>query len=1099
MSYTHIGVKSGYSLMDSTINIDALVDKVSSQGASAVGLADLGSVSAWLTFYNACKNEGITPLLGVEVPLVSAGESYPVIMIAESEHGVGNILEITSYHHMKGNVILEEIQDLGEDVTAIWRTRETPVAQAVMEGREREVLSAYDSFRAVFPSMYIGVMATEYRQEQMLHGYLKQWERKNGIKCTAISDVRFLQEEDRETYEVLRAMKAGAPFEKGDSPLTITSLHNPSETESFFGDWPEVIENNEKIVSRAQVELQLSRSLLPSYPLKDQTSDEYLRKLCEEALNERYRGHNEEASERLDHELEVISSRQFSDYFLIVWDFVTFAKNSGIKVGPGRGSSAGSIVAYLLDITTVDPLEHGLLFERFLNPERQSMPDIDIDFSDHRRDEVITYVREKYGSDHVAQICTFGTFAARSTIREVGKALSVEEGDIAYILKQFPSDRSMGLQQIVKRSETLKSFIRSSEQMKRLFRIGSKIEGLPRHVSTHAAGVVISDHSLRRYTGMMDHDGPALLTQMAMGDVESLGLVKMDFLGLRNLSFLENVEKNIQKYKDSSFSIEAIPAEDEKTFEQLAKGRTNGIFQLESKGMRKVLRQLKPERFGDIVAVNALYRPGPMDFIPDYIERKHGTTQVTYPHKKVEPILRETYGVLVYQEQIMKIVQIVAGYSLGEADLFRRAVSKKQEEVITQQESRFLKGAGERGFEEGVAKELFSWIVRFSNYGFNKSHAVAYSFISYRLAFIKTHYPEYFLAELLNSATGDKEKIADYIREAKQGGLAVKPPYMNEAFPQSSVRGGSIVLGFMLIKGIGYKVGQSIVQERENGRFTNFFDFAMRCASFLDRNAIEVLVKAGSFDRLHSNRASLLASIEQALDQSELFREFQGDTGFLAEWSGQLVEKDPLPSLKRLNLEKEVLGTILSAHPLEEARKSLQKRGVDSLYAATRRKSGQISTAGVVDKIREIRTKRGEKMAFLTLSDEKDEMEAVVFPEVYRDCSAWLEEEMIVVSQGKIQDRKGERQLQVQKIRQMEEVREIFIKTAQEQYWETLGSAKSVAEDFPGEHDILLYVEDEQKAYKMPEGYRVSLGENVQQRFRQKFGDTRVAVRKKWK
>lgn len=726
------------------------------------------------------------------------------------------------------------------------------------------------------------------------------------------------------------------------------------------------------------------------------------------------------------------------------------------------------------------------------------MPDIDIDFSDHRRDEVISYVKEKYGRDYVAQICTFGTFAARSAIREVGKVLEVEEEDITFILKHFSSSGSLGLAGTVKQSEGLKAFIRNSDKMKRLFRIGKKIEGLPRHMSTHAAGVVISDYPLKRFTGVADHDGPAPLTQMTMHDVEALGLLKMDFLGLRNLSFMERIEKNIRKYENRSFSIESIPFDDVSTFEQLALGETNGIFQLESAGMRKVLRRLRPERFADIVAVNALYRPGPMEFIPDYIDRKQQKVPVTYPHEGVEAILEETYGVLVYQEQLMQIVQVVAGYSLGEADLFRRAVSKKQEDAIKDEKERFLHGAEQRGYEDQTALQLFDWIIRFTNYGFNKSHAVAYSYISYWLAYIKAHYPAYFLAELMNGAIGDKDKLTAYVREAKKSGVLVHPPYVNEAFPQSFVRRGAIVLGFMLIKGIGYKAGQAIAEERKAGDFFDFFDFVMRCSWVMEKGVLERLIKAGSFDRHHGNRASLLASIDQAMEQSELFKEFRGDSGFLEEWSGQLVPKSPLPALKRLNFEKEVLGTILSSHPLEEERKALEKRNIFTLHVAKNRQ-GPLFVAVVVEKIREIRTKRGESMAFLTISDEQEEMDAVVFPEVYRTVRNWLEEDMIIVMEGKIQERNGEKQVQAQRIRPLKEVREVFIKTIRKKHPYAINTVKEHAEYFPGNHDVYFYVEDEKKLYKMPEGHQISLHESSEKRLKEEFGKDQVAIRNKWK
>src|SRR5690625_3818535 len=561
-------------------------------------------------------------------------------------------------------------------------------------------------------------------------------------------------------------------------------LRSSEEMKLIYDDfWPEPFNNTKVIQQTCNVTFELNKTLLPTYPTpNDVSAHKYLEQLCWESVGEKYHKVTKDVRNRLTYELEVIQSMGFSDYFLIVWDFVQYAKNSNILVGPGRGSAAGSIVAFILGITEVDPLKYNLLFERFLNPERISMPDIDIDFADDRRDEVIQYVREKYGDDHVAQIATFGTFGARSLLRELFKTMGIDQQDSYYILNFIPSHTSQSITDSIKKSRELKDYIKNSKKLKLLFKIAIILEGLPRHIYTHAAGVVISEKPLTNHVPLTKGTNETNLTQFQMDDLEAIGLLKMDFLGLRNLTFIDQILKSISYRTNQSVSINHIPTEDSKTFKLLQEGRTNGIFQLESQGMRQVLRKLRPTNFEDIVAVNALYRPGPMDYIDTYIERKASNEDVHYIHSELKSILEKTYGVLIYQEQIMQITHKIAGFSLGEADILRRAISKKSSSIINDQKQAFVNGCLKNGYDRSIAEEIFLWIKRFSNYGFNRSHAVAYSKISYQLAYLKANYPKDFLAELLSSVGNQKEKVSQYIKEAKDLNIEVLPPSINKSF-----------------------------------------------------------------------------------------------------------------------------------------------------------------------------------------------------------------------------------------------------------------------------------------------------------------------------
>ncbi len=1109
MSFTHLHVHSGYSLMNSTIQIPSLVKKAKELGFTSLALTDDNVMSGAIAFYKACLEAGIKPILGMRIHLRYKGEFFPVVLLAKSKQGYQELLSISSLKQKSEEVSLEDISLSHAHLIAIIAVSETSWGSAILNGMTDSVRDDLTNWRFYFDEVFFGVKDYGVHIERQLHQPLKQLSNESGIPVTAMNEVRYLDRDDVEAYECLRAIDRDGIFTPEEFSSPHQYLKPSEEVENYYKDWwPEVLEANQAIVESCNVQIELDQQLIPSFPVPDgKSSAQYLRFLCESELDNKYPDNQEIAEKRLEHELRVITSMNFSDYFLIVWDFIDYARKAGMEAGPGRGSAAGSIVSYLLGITQVDPLEYQLFFERFLNPERLSMPDIDIDFPDDRRDEVIEYVANKYGREHVAQICTFGTFASRSVLRELFKTMNVDHRDASFILNHIKGGSSSKLRQQVQKSAALKEYIRSSPHLQKVFQLASKLEGLPRHVSTHAAGVVISEQPLVHYTALMQGQSNVQLTQYAMGDIEAVGLLKMDFLGLRNLTLMRKIENKIQHYKDADFSIKGIPLDDNETFELLQRGKTNGVFQLESQGMKDVLRRLKPSHFEDVVAVNALYRPGPMEYIPVYINRKHGIEEVDYPHPDLQPILWSTFGVLVYQEQIMQVAQKMAGYSLGEADLLRRAVSKKQREVLVRQREQFVTRAVDIGYAENVANELFDWIIRFSNYGFNRSHAVAYSKISYQLAFLKAHYPSYFLAELINSTIGDRDKLSIYLREAKDLGASLKGPSINKSHIYARDEHGSIRLGFLSIKGVGFQASQAILNARKAAPFKHLNDFCLRVRNKeVTRSVIESLIMAGAFDDLQQNRASLLASIDQALEQGELFKEFQDQPGLFSsdlDLGRQMLKVDPFPVLQQLSMEKEVLGTYLSEHPLEVHRQQLTRQNISLLKDVLRKTDAKsVKSAVVIEQLKEIRTKRGDPMSFLTISDETAEMDAVLFPEIYRSAKQWISEQMLAVIEGKVEERNGRKQWVISSIFPLdgeEETnhsgRRLFIKTNLSEEKQTLARLNKLSTYFPGETPVLLFRSEDRKTYQLSKSYSLTVSEECLRKLHEFFGPSSVALR----
>ncbi|WP_077327455.1 DNA polymerase III subunit alpha [Virgibacillus siamensis] len=1114
MSFTHLQVHSGYSIMNSTITVERLAEQVKKLGMDSVALTDDHVLYGAVQFYKACLKTGIKPIIGMTINVKeSTGSISECILLAKNNHGYKNLMQISTLINLT-DIKSMETSALAPHVSGlicILPATNKHLSDLLQNLTHDEVNDYLESEWGMFAfdDFYIGVQDHGLERDRKVNTSLQVFHKGYGIQVTAVNNVWYLDEKDSVAFDCLQAMKNGKGWMLRNPEPEIQQHHLRSESEMMqvFADWPNVLKTTAEIKKKCNVSFDFEHKTLPAYPVPaHQDAHTYLTDICRGNLHKKYNVVTDEIENRLTYELKIIKSMGFSDYFLIVWDFIAYAKEQHIMVGPGRGSAAGSLVAYVLGITEVDPIQYELLFERFLNPERITMPDIDVDFSDHRRDEVIAYVREKYGDANVAQIITFGTFAARSLIRELIKTMGIEQQEAHYLLKDIPSQSRKSIVELVKDSRELQEYVQQSRKLKALLKVAAKLEGLPRHISTHAAGVVISDKPLVGDVPLTEGAAETNLTQFSMNDLESIGLLKMDFLGLRNLTLLERILKTIAYQMKKTIGLQDIPDNDEAAYNLLQEGKTNGIFQLESQGMKRVLRNLEPTRFEDIVAVNALYRPGPMEHIPEYIERKHGNAAVTYPHPDLESILGKTYGVLVYQEQIMQIANKLAGFTLGEADILRRAVSKKQQQMMDELKEKFIVGCSDKGYSVQVAEEIFQWIVKFSNYGFNRSHAVAYSKISYQLAYLKAHYPRAFFAELLSSAGNQQDKLHLYMTELREMGIQLLPPSINKSFGKYSVEAEGIRMGLLSIKGIGNNVVKELIRARKDGPFKSLFDLCLRVSlKTVNRSALETIIMAGAFDQIYNNRASLLASIDRALEQGELFKEFTDQSSLFQDGldlEGSYIEMEDFSQMKKLTDEKGLLGIYISSHPLKKFREILSMNNYVSMKEAQQmigRKN--IKSAGIIQSIKVIRTKRGESMAFVTVGDETGEMEGVIFPDVYREVNPWLSEEKIITLSGKIEARNNKIQWLMSNLDvfqkeawEPDQTRRLFIKLTGQDSEKAFKVIKHIASKYRGNIPIIVYNPQSKQTYKLSMAYSIQSTDGCLRLFRNHFGNENVVL-----
>jgi DNA polymerase III subunit alpha len=1119
MPFIHLHVYSAYSLLTSTATIEQLVHDARAKGFSALALTDRNVMYGAVAFYKECLKKSIKPLLGLTVDVVSERlehESFPLVLLAKNNQGFQNLMKISSAVQTKSpeGIPVKWLRHYAAGLYALTPGSKGEIEYYISNSEEENALKTLELYKKLFGSenFYLSLQDQGLPGQRELTAQLAALGAKTKTPLAAANQVYYLDKEGAFAQECLLAIKNGDKLQDDDREKlgsTEFYLKTALEMRELFSDYPEALENTLKIADNCNVMLDFETRHLPKYPVQQgQNAEEMLEAVCFKGLKERYGNPSTEHIDRLKYELSVIKKMKFSDYFLIVWDFIKYARERGILVGPGRGSAAGSIVSYVLFITDVDPIEHELLFERFLNPERISMPDIDIDFPDNRRDEVIEYVASKYGELHVAQIVTFGTLAAKAAVRDVGRAFGLNTKELDRLSRLVPSRLGITLKEALKESDGLRSFIEESNIHKKIIDTAIKLEGLPRHTSTHAAGVVISEQPLTNVVPIQSGQSSVFLTQYSMDHLEEIGLLKMDFLGLRNLTLIDSILHSIQQKSRKKLEIHEIPADDEKTFHLLSKGETSGIFQLESEGMRKVLTKLVPSRFEDIVAVNALYRPGPMENIPLFIDRKHGRQPIDYYHKDLEGILKNTYGVIVYQEQIMQIASKMAGFSLGEADLLRRAVSKKKKEVLDQERNHFVNGALQKGYDVQTADTIYDLIVRFANYGFNRSHAVAYSLIAYQLAYLKANYPLYFMASLLTSAIGNDSKIAQYSRELQQMEIKLHPPSINKSAFIFQPEGEAVRYSLAGIKGVGIASLREIFQARRNKPFKDIFDFCIRVPQkAASRKVLEALIYSGAFDEFEQDRAVLLATIDVAIEHAQLVA--PDDSGQIdmfseAEFSlkPKYTEVDPMRIEDKLSLEKEVLGVYLSEHPVSIYEKEFKAAGVKTI--ASQSAGGKIRLGVYVTEEKKIRTKKGEAMAFLTLSDASGETEAVVFPSTFKQFGHILVKGKMVLLEGKFDERDGKSQFVVQTVLDLEK------EAAKEDQRKTvlylriikdsnparkMNDIKTLLKKHQGEVPVIVYNEQSEKSVLMPPELSVSITEGCLSELRNLLGNTNVVLK----
>jgi DNA polymerase-3 subunit alpha len=1005
MVYPHISTSAD--LLKSTVRLDELFPFLTEQGTASAAIVNT-KLYGILPFWEACHKAGIHGVIGLSAFIEFEEQDYPVVLYAQTNSGYKNLLKITSALSTRDKSALPESWLKAYRDGLLCVIPDKPLWTMA----DRSEVFSY--IKAVFGEHCFGSVERPGGEKKAQEDWFTDTCRQFRLPIIATQESRYLHEADAFAFEVASAIGQGMKMNDAERKRPEhTKAYVPSAEEfaSWFSDHPEWLDETGKMLAGCRVAIPMNQQLLPVFPLAEGIDRRaYILELCQKGLAERVPAFTEAYAERLQYELSVIGNMGYIDYFLIVADFMKFARDQNILTGPGRGSSASSLVAYSLHITDVDPLEHGLLFERFLNPERVTLPDIDIDFADHRRHEVVEYVAKKYGDVRTAQIITFGTLSAKAVARDTARVFGFEAEELEAISKMIPNRIGTTLRSALKESPALNDWIVAKEERKLWFKTALRLEGLPRHASTHAAGVILSPTPLVNHVPIEKGSEGIFITQWPMGELEAVGLLKMDFLGLRNLTILEQIRKLVQMDTKKRIDYRKIPLADDQTFALLAAMDTTGIFQLESDGMRRALQQIRPTAFGDIVAVNALFRPGPMEFIPLYARRKHKQERVDYVHPILEPILSETYGVIVYQEQIMQIAARMAGFSLGEADLLRRAVSKKKREILDEERLHFTRGAVAKGFTKEAATEVYDLIVRFADYGFPKSHAVAYSMISYQLAYMKTHYAVYFYAAILANSAGNAEKTQQLLQEIKDKNIGLLPPSVQRSFHSFSVEDGRIRIGLNSVKSVPGSAVKALLEARKDGPFSSLFDIAERISAIhFTRKAFEPLVKAGALDDFGLDRGVLLASLDSAVKHAELVKPNE-EPGLFDEMGSSFMKPkyakaSPIPENMKLDFEKEVLGFYLSTHPLAREKEKRGKVYAEINSLKNLRDRQPVAVLGMVEDIKRIRTKKGDAMAFVSLQDETGPASVTLFPKEYAKYNALLEPHAVLEIHGAIENR----------------------------------------------------------------------------------------------
>ncbi len=1150
MSFTHLHVHTAYSLLDGSGRINEMIARTKELGMDSLAITDHGAMYGVIEFYKEAKKQGIKPILGCEVYVVSGSRFdkeknereeryYHLILLAENNEGYQNLMKIVSIGYTEGfyykpRVDFDVLRTYSKGIIACSACLAGEIARYLSRNMYEEAKKAALRYVDIFgkDNFFLELQDHGIYEQKTVNAGLLRLSEDTGIPLIATNDVHYTFAEDAEPHDILLCIQTGKKVSDPDRMRYEGGqyyLKSEEEMEKLFPYAKEALENTHRIAERCNVEIEFGVTKLPKFHVPDgKTSDEYLRELCYEGLKKRYPDDDGSLLERLEYELSVIEKMGYVDYFLIVSDFIRYARRNRIMVGPGRGSAAGSIVAYCLEITNIDPIKYDLLFERFLNPERVSMPDIDVDFCYERRQEVIDYVIRTYGKDNVAQIVTFGTLAARGVIRDVGRVLDIPYAKCDKIAKLVPQELNMTLTKALSVSPELKAAYNEEPDIKKLIDMSLRLEGLPRHTSMHAAGVLIAGDSVDKFVPLSRNQDGTIVTQFTMTVLEELGLLKMDFLGLRTLTVIRDAVNMVESSTGKHIDIDSISLDDKGVYDMLGAGKTEGVFQLESRGMTSFMKELKPESIGDIIAGVALYRPGPMDFIPRYIEGKNNRDSVSYECPQLEPILKETYGCIVYQEQVMQIVQSLAGYTLGRADLVRRAMSKKKAEVMLKERQNFVygneaegvKGCIKNGISEEVANRIFDEMVDFASYAFNKSHAAAYAVVSYQTAWLKYYYKREYMAALMTSVIDNIAKTAEYIDICKHMGISIAPPDINEGdygFTPSKEDKNSIRYGLSAIKGVGRAVVEAIVKERRaNGRFKDMEDFMTRMGGAVNKKAMEYFIKAGAFDSFDGNRRQKMFLLPQLVDKMQSGRkdEIEGQISLFdiageenkSEYRLKLPDVEEYPKEELLNYEKEAIGIYLSGHPLDVYADTWKKHVTvtaadfvqdEDTGECSLKEGMRVVAGGLVNTCKYKTTKSEKQMAFMTVEDLYGQFEVIVFPNLLERARDYTDLDKKIYIAGHVTiDRDETAKLIADNIVPFEKVKkDIWIAfDDKDQYDSVKDELSDMCYENSGSSDVIIYLRKERAKKILSEDLRVSLKKEFTDALCVKFGYNNVKI-----
>ena len=1148
MSFAHLHVHTEYSLLDGSNKIKEYVARVKELGMNSAAITDHGVMYGVIDFYREARKQGINPILGCEVYVapnsrfdreVTGGDDryYHLVLLAENNEGYENLTKIVSKgfvegYYYKPRVDKELLRTYHKGIIALSACLAGEVPRYLTKGMYEEAKDRALEYQEIFGkgNYFLELQDHGIPDQQLVNQQLMKLSQETGIELVATNDVHYTYADDAKAHDILLCIQTGKKLSDENRMRYEGGQYYVKSEEEMAALFPyarQALENTQKIADRCSVEIEFGVTKLPKYDVPEgYTSWEYLQKLCYEGLDQRYRTPSQELKDRLAYELDTIRHMGYVDYFLIVWDFIKYAKDHGIAVGPGRGSAAGSIVSYCLGITTIDPIHYQLLFERFLNPERVSMPDIDVDFCYERRQEVIDYVMRKYGKDCVAQIVTFGTLAARGVIRDVGRVMDLPYAYVDSIAKMIPQELGITIDKALQMNPELRKLYESDETVTHLIDMAKRLEGLPRHCSMHAAGVVICQKPVEEYVPLSRAADGTITTQFIMTTLEELGLLKMDFLGLRTLTVIQNAVQLARK-KQPDLQIDKIDYNDKAVLDYIGTGKTEGIFQLESGGMKNFMKELQPHSLEDVIAGISLYRPGPMDFIPQYIRGKNDRSSITYDCPQLEPILAPTYGCIVYQEQVMQIVRDLAGYTLGRSDLLRRAMSKKKAAVMEKERKTFVYGDEEtgvpgcikNGIDEQTANKIYDEMIDFAKYAFNKSHAAAYAVVSYQTAWLKYYYPVEYMAALMTSVIDNPTKVAEYIYVCRQMGIKILPPDINKGEADFSVDGGDIRYGLAAIKSIGRPVIRAIVNDRkELGEFRNLEDFITRISSreLMNKRLVENLIKAGALDVLGGTRKQFMSIYIQIVDhmQQEKKNSMVGQMSLFdmvseeqkEEFQIRMPDVGEYTKENLLGFEKEVLGVYVSGHPLESYEEEWRK--VISATTADFQVDPEVGYTKVRDGAREIiggiiaektvkHTKTNQMMAFLTVEDLFGTVEVVVFPRDYEKYRQYLEEDNKIFVKGRVseEDDKASKLICEKILPFGQKKKELWIQFPdKETYLEEEAITYGYLADSEGNDEVMIYCEKEKIVKKLPANKNISINPQILSRLMNHFGENRVKV-----